>query len=140
VRCWMCGSRRFGIIYFRLKNGNAFLLNERIQSLTQVGPHLKIPSSSHDHRSSEVFAIVTYIFKINTQTHTHSVGQLWTSDRPDAKTPTYKTHNTHNRQTSMHLAGFEPVIPASERPQTHASHRVATGLILLTTRHFLAFN
>jgi hypothetical protein len=29
------------------------------------------------------------------------------------------THNTHKRQTSMSPAGFEPVIPASERPQTH---------------------
>jgi len=31
-----------------------------------------------------------------------SVGILWTSDQPDAET----THNTHNRQTSMVLAGF----------------------------------
>ena len=28
------------------------------------------------------------------------------------------THNTHNRQTSMPPSGFEPAIPASERPQT----------------------
>ena len=27
-----------------------------------------------------------------------------------------KTHNTHNRQTSMPPAGFEPALPASERP------------------------
>ena len=27
------------------------------------------------------------------------------------------THSTHNRQTSMPTAGFEPAIPASERPQ-----------------------
>jgi hypothetical protein len=31
------------------------------------------------------------------------------------------THNTHNRQTAMLQAGFEPAIPASERRQTHAS-------------------
>jgi hypothetical protein len=30
------------------------------------------------------------------------------------------THNTHNRQTCRHPAVFEPAIPASERPQTHA--------------------
>jgi hypothetical protein len=29
------------------------------------------------------------------------------------------THNTHKRQTSMPLAGFEPTISASERPQFH---------------------
>jgi hypothetical protein len=30
------------------------------------------------------------------------------------------THNTHKRQTFMPSAGFEPIIPGSERPQTHA--------------------
>jgi len=34
---------------------------------------------------------------------------------------------THNRQPSMHSAGFEPVIPASEQPHTHAYDRAATG-------------
>jgi len=35
------------------------------------------------------------------------------------------THNIHNRQISMPQAGFEPAIPASERPQTHAIGRAA---------------
>jgi hypothetical protein len=38
------------------------------------------------------------------------------------------THNTRKRQTSMPPAGFEPVIPASKRPQTHALDRTATGI------------
>ena len=38
------------------------------------------------------------------------------------------THNTHNRQTSMPPAGFKPAIPTSERPQTHALDRAATGI------------
>jgi hypothetical protein len=29
-------------------------------------------------------------------------------------------YNTHNRQTSMPPAGFEPAIPAGDRPQTFA--------------------
>jgi len=37
------------------------------------------------------------------------------------------THNTHYRQTSMLPVGFEPTIPASERPQTYALDRAATG-------------
>ena len=37
------------------------------------------------------------------------------------------THNNHKRQTSMFPAGFEPAVPASERPQTHALDRAATG-------------
>ena len=41
------------------------------------------------------------------------------------------THNTHNRQTSMPPVGFEPTISASERPQTYALDRTATG-----TGHF----
>ena len=35
--------------------------------------------------------------------------------------------NTLKRQTSMTPAGFEPAIPASERPQTHALESAATG-------------
>jgi hypothetical protein len=38
------------------------------------------------------------------------------------------THNTHNRQASKPPAGFEPTIPVSERPQTHALDRTATGI------------
>jgi len=36
--------------------------------------------------------------------------------------------NTHRRQTSMFPAGFEHVIQASERPQTHTLERAATGI------------
>jgi len=38
------------------------------------------------------------------------------------------THNTQKRQISMLSAGFEPAIPASERLQTHAFDRAATGI------------
>jgi len=40
------------------------------------------------------------------------------------------THNTHNRQTYMPTAGLEPTILASERPQTYALDRAATGTVL----------
>jgi len=44
------------------------------------------------------------------------------------------THNTHKRQAYLHPAGFEPTIPASELPQTHALEKAATeiGPILLS--------
>jgi hypothetical protein len=45
------------------------------------------------------------------------------------------THNTHNRQTSMPPAGFEPIIPVSERPQTRALDRAATGIGLSMVMH-----
>jgi hypothetical protein len=38
------------------------------------------------------------------------------------------THNTDNRQTSMPPAEFKPGFPASERPQTRALDREATGI------------
>ena len=48
----------------------------------------------------------------------------WSARRRDLY---LKTHNTHNGQTSMLPAGFEPAIPASEGPQNHALDRAATG-------------
>ena len=38
------------------------------------------------------------------------------------------TPNTHNRQTCMPPAGFEPAIPAGDRMQTLASDRSASGI------------
>jgi hypothetical protein len=38
------------------------------------------------------------------------------------------THSTQKRNTSMSPAGFEPEIPASERPQTHFFDRADTGM------------
>ena len=48
----------------------------------------------------------------------------WSARRRD---PYLTTHNTHNRQTSMPPAGFEPTILAGKRPQTYALDRAATG-------------
>jgi hypothetical protein len=49
----------------------------------------------------------------------------WSARRRD---PYLTTHNTRNRQTLMPLAGFEPIIPASERPQTNTLDRAITGI------------
>ena len=38
------------------------------------------------------------------------------------------THNIHKRRTSMQPEGFEPAIPANERPQTKALDRAVTEL------------
>jgi len=48
----------------------------------------------------------------------------WSARRRD---PYLITHNTHQRHISMPTEGFEPAIPASERPQTHALDGAATG-------------
>jgi len=49
----------------------------------------------------------------------------WSAHRRDLY---LTTHDTQKRETFMPLAGFEPGIPASERPQTHVLERVATGI------------
>ena len=54
----------------------------------------------------------------------------WSARRTDLY---LTTHNTYTWLTSMPPAGFEPAIPASERPQTHALDRVATGISPLNT-------
>jgi hypothetical protein len=38
------------------------------------------------------------------------------------------THNTHNRQTDMLPAGFEPAVFSRELPQTYFLYRVATAI------------
>jgi len=57
----------------------------------------------------------------------HPVNLLWKSDQPDAET-SLTTRNSQNRHTSITPAGFEPAIPASERPHTHSLGRAATGI------------
>jgi hypothetical protein len=39
------------------------------------------------------------------------------------------THNTHNRHPCRRQDGFEPTIPASELPQTHALECAADGTV-----------
>jgi hypothetical protein len=46
------------------------------------------------------------------------------------------THSTHNRQTSMPPAGFEPTISSSERPKTHALDRTAFNFTYVFTSDY----
>jgi hypothetical protein len=55
----------------------------------------------------------------DTHTHIHSVGHPWTRDRSATEVSTCTTYNINTRQTLMPPVGFEPAIPASERPQTY---------------------
>jgi len=49
----------------------------------------------------------------------------WSARRRDLY---LNTHTTHKRQTSTTPAGFEPIIPGSERPQAHVLDGAATGI------------
>ena len=64
----------------------------------------------------------------HTQGHT-TVGWTPLDDGSARRRDLYlTTHNTHNRQTSMPPAGFEPANPADDRAQTLALDRSATGI------------
>ena len=65
-----------------------------------------------------------------------SVGLLWTSDSARRRDFYLKTHNTHNRETSMPPVGFEPTISAGERSQTYALDRAATDCCRLLLIYF----
>jgi hypothetical protein len=65
--------------------------------------------------------------------HTHlrhnTVGRTPLDEESARRRDLYLTsHNTHKRQTSMPPVGFDPTIPASERPKTHVLDRTATGI------------
>jgi len=51
----------------------------------------------------------------------------WSAHRRDIYLTKY---NTHKRQTFMPRVGFEPMIPATQRPQTHALDCAATGNVV----------
>ena len=46
-----------------------------------------------------------------------------------------KINNNHSRQTSIPPAGFDPTIPASEGPQTHALDRAVSATHYFTKRN-----
>ena len=50
---------------------------------------------------------------------------LWKSDQPNAET-SLRDNKQHSQQISMSPGGFEPAIPADERPQTLVLDRTAT--------------
>ena len=72
-------------------------------------------------------------FLDHTQQHI-TVGRTSLDKRSARRSDLYlTTHNTHNRQTSMPLVGFEPTISASERQQTYTLDRAATGTGTMNT-------
>jgi hypothetical protein len=63
---------------------------------------------------------------------THTSGRTPLDEGPARRRDLYlTTHDTRRRQTSMPPAGFEPTVPVSERPPTHALDRKATGIGLI---------
>jgi hypothetical protein len=76
--------------------------------------------------TSRVMASSFLRFLDHTITHNDAPQSVeWSARRWDLY---LKTHNTHNRQTSITPVGFEPTISAGERTQTYTLDRAATGI------------
>jgi len=59
----------------------------------------------------------------------HTERILRTNDQPDTETSAWQhTTLTTDRQTDMPPVELGPAVPATERPQTHALDRAATGI------------
>jgi hypothetical protein len=90
----------------------------------QFSPSLSLgPNSSTRVRTASFLRFLDY-----TQWHT-TVGRTPLNEGSARRRDLYlTTHSTHNGQTFMSAAGFESTIPVSERPQTLALDRSATGV------------
>jgi len=79
---------------------------------------------THCRCSGLLLRLVTHS---DTYTHT-TLGRAPLDERSVRRRDLYLT-TQYSRQTDIHThVGFEPVIPANERPQTLASDRAATGV------------
>jgi hypothetical protein len=107
--CWCCFTDR--VIKETTKNedmGLVFLFLAQ-QSFSGAGPPHSRGFLDHKQRRTTV---------------SRTSLDEWSARRRDLY---LTTHNTRNRQTSMHLVGFELKIPAGGWPQTHALDRATTG-------------
>ena len=79
--------------------------------------------------STYLFQVQRATFGLITLNDTHMLGRSSLDEGSARSRDLFLIkHNTHKRQTSLPLAGFEPAIPTGERPQTHALDRPATGM------------
>ena len=90
--------------------------------------HTHTHTQTHTHTLTHTQTLTHTHSDTHTHSHTHYVGLLWSRDRSDTVTFTWK-HTTLSRgRIFVSPAGFEPPVPASDRLQTHALNRAATGL------------
>jgi hypothetical protein len=100
-------------------------------SLSECNSHPTWRNSPSSVRASSLSRVHDYI---HTQTHTHSLGPLWTSHQPEAQSSTWQHTTLTPDKTSMPHMGFEPAISGKERPPGWAwvqikNHRSASGSV-----------
>jgi hypothetical protein len=99
-----------------------------IHTLTHTFTHSHTHTFTHAFTHSHTYSHT--LTHTHTHTHTHTLGRTpW--DQGPASCPDFYLHNSqHSQKTDIQgpPVGFEPTIPASERPRTHALDRAATGI------------
>ena len=92
------------------------------------------------HGSAALVCLGVFLVEVSrSQSDTpHSVGFLWTSDRPVADLYLL-THINYTRHISVTSVGFEPAIPTIEWQQTHALDHAATAIHLLFTEYYYKY-
>jgi hypothetical protein len=89
------------------------------------GPNVSFPVAQQPKSGLGRLLLVGFQITLRHSTLGRTPLDEWSARRRDLY---LTTHNTHNRQTSMPLAGFETTIPASARPKASTSDRAATGI------------
>ena len=115
---WIFSFHYFRIRELRFRCGASFVFIYRVQSYYLFSHGM----TARGHRPPH--------YQVFTITLRHiTLGRTPLDDWSARRRHRYLTkHNTHKRQTSIPAAGFEPAIPASERPQTLSLDRTATGI------------
>jgi hypothetical protein len=85
---------------------------------------IEVPRS-HTTRSERARARTHTYTHTHTHTHTHDKNHL---SRWSARRRSRYLHSTQKLRTSMHSAGFETTIPATEQQHTYALHRTTIGV------------
>ena len=117
------------LLSFERSRKNIFYVHTVIFWLANIYNYANIPSPSPLWLCAPTRARASsfLMFLDHTQRHiivSRTPLDAWSAHRRDLY---LTTHNTHNRQKSMPLVGFEPTISAGERPHTYALDRAAAG-------------
>ena len=100
----------------------------RLNSLNPPISHLMQQPSSPPHPPTQWARASSFTRILDHSERRTAVGRTPLDEGSDHRRDLYlTTYNVHNRQTSTPPVGFEPIIPASERPQTYTLDRAATG-------------
>ena len=105
------------------------LTHTHSHTLTHTHTHTHKLTPTHPHTQSHTHTPTQTHTHTHTHSHTHTLDKSPLEEGSACRTDLYlTTHNTKKRQTSVTPAGFEPKIPASERPQAEALDCAATEI------------